>query len=182
MEKDSPRDKLLKASQTPYLPRQDQGSRYLDATGKQAEIAASSRALQAQDETDQNYRSLDAYIQAELPAKLVQAFEQAARNQVPGALGPFDEAVRLASRRIDSCADKLASLPWNARIIWVAVLIGMSTVSLGAALVRWTIIEDKFKEERRFELYGRQFAARMESTPPRDRQRIRTWLDGGKLQ
>ena len=158
MEKESSTDKFLrecglseKAGQVP------EGKKLPEAKPDQTETARA-RRQQSQDEADKSYRRLNVFIRDELPAKIQQAFEQAAQNRVAGALGPLNKAVRQASSRIESCADKLARLPWNARIIWVAVLIGMGTVALGAALIRWTIIEDKFDEERRYESYGRQVA------------------------
>jgi len=182
MEKESSTDKFLRecglseqAGQVPEGKKRPEPRPDLTET-------APARGQQAQDEADKSYRRLNAFIRDELPAKIQQAFELAAQSQVAGALGPLNEAVLQASSRIESCAAKLARLPWNARIIWVAVLIGMGTVALGAALIRWTIIEDKFNEERRYESYGGQVAARMESTSPKDRERIHKWMDGGKLQ
>ena len=85
MEKESPKDKLLKACGVPSVPGQDQESRkHLEAILKQAETA-SSWAQQAQDDTDKNYRRLNGYIRDELPGHLVKAYQEVANHRArPG--------------------------------------------------------------------------------------------------
>jgi hypothetical protein len=78
MEKDSPRDKFLKAcAVTEKTGQEPEIKKYLEAVLNQAETA-SDWAQQAQNESDKSYRRLNAYIRDELPSQLVQAFEKVA--------------------------------------------------------------------------------------------------------
>ena len=186
MDQKSPKEKLQEAcgAQNPVVPSrpaQDQESRkYYQALLDRAENA-SAWAQQAQDQTDQSYRRLNDYIRKELPPQLVKAFEEASQKEIACALRPLHDSVSKASGRIDSCSDDLAGISWNWRIMFLAVMVGIATVTVGTALVRCTILDSHFEESMRYELWGRDVVDRMEKSPPKERERIRRWLDGGKL-
>ena len=169
MEKETPKDKLLKACGVPDKPERDrEGRKHPEAMPSQAGTAPA-RAQQAQDETDKNYRRLDAYIRDELPAQLVQSFEKIARHEIAGSMRTLHDSVYDATCRIDSCAKNLVG---DGRIIWLTVLIGAVTVSLVVCLLRWTFIEGKFDEERRYELYGRKVEANIERYKPKEKENL----------
>jgi len=176
MEKESPKDKLLKACGVPSVPGQDQESRkYLEAILKQAETA-SSWAQQAQDETDKNYRRLNAYIHDELPAQLVKAFEEVAKNQVASTMRPLETSVSNAACRIKSCSESLNEIPWEARLISMAVLVGMFTVLVGGCMVRCTFFGDQIDEAKRYEVFGRKVDALILKYKPKEQEKIYRWI------
>jgi hypothetical protein len=177
MEKESPTDKLLKTCGLPAKTEDREEGKYFEAMLNQAK-SASAWAQQAQDESDKAYRKLNAYIRDQLPADLVEAYEKVAQNQVAGALRPLDQGVQQAACRIESCAESLARISWNARLMGLAVLVGIATVSMGALLVRCTLIDDKFDEERRYELYGRKVQATIERYKTKDREKLYKWVGG----
>jgi hypothetical protein len=178
MESESPKDKLLKACGVPSVPGLDQVSRkHLEAILKQAETA-SSWAQQAQDETDKNYRRLNAYIRDELPAQLVKAFEQVESNRVAGSLRPLDNSVSNAAARIKSCAEDLAGIPWDCRLLMHTALMGMFTVLITGGLVRCTFFGDKIDEAKRYEVYGRKVVANIERYSPKDQEKIYKCIGG----
>ena len=178
MEKETPKDKLLKAYGVPDKPGQAQESKkHPEAMPGHAETAPA-WAQQAQDETNKNYRRLNAYLRDELPSHLVKAFGDEAQNSIANSLGPLDDSVRKAACRIDNFSADLVGISWSGRVVWFAVLIGLCTVSLGACLVRWTIIEGKFDEARRYELYGRKVEANIERYKPKDQEKLYKWVGG----
>jgi hypothetical protein len=178
MEKETPKDKLLKACGVPGKPGPDrEGKKRPEAIPGQAETAPAWAQL-AQDETSKNYRRLQAYLRDELPSHLVKAIEDEAQNSIVRSLGPLEDSVCKAACRIDNCSADLVGISWNGRVIWFAVLIGLCTVSLGACLVPWTIIEGKFDEARRYELYGRKVEANIERYKPKDQEKLYKWVGG----
>jgi len=186
MDRKSPKEKLLeacgvKSPEVPSRPTQDQESRkYYQALLDRAENA-SAWAQQAQDQTDQSYKLLNDYIRKELPHQLVKAFEEVSQNEIASTLRPLHNSVSQASGRIDSCSEDLARISWNGRIMWFAVLVGIATVTVGTAMVRCTLLDSHFEEAKRYEIWGRDVAARMEKSSPKERERIRKWVNGGKL-
>jgi hypothetical protein len=178
MEKESSKDKFLRECGLLTKPGQEPESvQHPKAIPNQAETA-SARAQQVQDEADKSFRRLNAFLRDELPAKLVQTFEQAAQNQVAGTLRPLNDSVHRAASQIESCAESLAGTSWNGRLIWIAVLIGITTVSFGACLVRCTLIDNTFDEARRYELYGRKVEANIEKYQPKDKEKLYRYVGG----
>ena len=178
MEKETPKDKLLKACGVPDKPGRDQkGGNVPEVTPGQEEMAPA-WAQQAQDEANKNYRRINAYLRDELPSHLVKAFGDEAQNCIANSLGPLDDSVYKAACRIDNFSAELVGISWSDRVVWFAVLIGLCTVSLGACLVRWTIIKGKFDEARRYELYGRKVEANIERYKPKDQEKLYKWVGG----
>jgi hypothetical protein len=178
MEKETPKDKLLKACGVPSVPGQDQVSRkQLEAFLKQAETA-SSWAQQAQDETDKNYRRLNAYIRDELPGHLVKAFEEVEANRVAGSLRPLDNSVSNAAARINSCAEELAGISWDWRLLMHTAMMGMFTVVITGGLVRYSFFGDKIDEAKRYEVYGRKVVANIERYSSKDQEKLYKWIGG----
>jgi hypothetical protein len=120
----------------------------------------------------------NAYIRDELPSQLVQAFEKVAQNEIGGRLRPLESSVHRAASEIESCAENLAGISWNGRLIWISVLIGMATVSLGASLVRCTLIDDHLDEARRYEVYGRKVEANIERYRPKEKEKLYKYVGG----
>jgi hypothetical protein len=58
------------------------------------------------------------------------------------------------------------------------MLIGMATVSLGACLVRCTLIDDHLDEARRYEVYGRKVEANIERYRPKEKERLYKYVGG----
>lgn len=183
MDQESPKDKLLEACGVPRsrLPSKadtdHESKEHLDSQLTPAQ-AASVRVQQAQDESDKNYRRLNAYIRDELPAHLVQAFENVAQNQIAASLRPLDDSVHNAACRIESCAEELVGISWNGRLIWLAVLIGVATASVGGCMVRCTFFDDKIDEAKRYEVYGRKVEANIERYKPKDKERLYKYVGG----
>lgn len=186
MDRKSPKEKLLdacgvKESGVTSRPVQDQESRkYYEALFDRVENA-SSRAEQAQDQTDQSYKLLNNYIRKELPTHLVQAFEEVSQKEIACTLRPLHDSVSKASGRIDSCSEDLARISWNWRLMVLAVVVGIATVAFGAIMVRCTLLDSHFEEAKRYEIWGRDLIARMEKSSPKERERILKWVRGGKL-
>ncbi len=187
MDGKTPKEKLLDAcgAQNPGAaasrPTQDRDSnKYYQALLDRAENASAS-ARQAQDQTDQCYRRLNDYVRRELPPQLVQAFQEVSQQEIARALRPLHDSTSQAAGRIDSCAEDLARMSWNWRLMVLAVLVGIATVSLGTALVRWTLLDSRFEEAKRYEIWGRDVADRMKNSSPKERERIFRWVRGGEL-
>ena len=182
-DKRSPKDRLLEAcglpkAGVPSNPGADRESKkHYEALLNEAKTAPA-RAQQAQDEPDRMYRRLNAYVRDELPDQLVKAFEKVAENEVAGSLRPLDESVQKAAYRIESCAESLAGISWNGRLIWIAVLTGIATVSIGTCLVRCTFFDDKIDEAKRYEVYGRKVEANIERYKPKDKEKLYKWVGG----
>jgi len=178
MEKDSPKDKLLQAFGVPSVPGPDQeGKKHLGPKPSQAETAPD-WAQQTQEETSKNYRRLATYLRDELPSQLVQALEAEAQNNIARTLRPLEDSVYKAACRIDNCTADLTGISWNARIIWIAVLVGLCTFSLGSCLVRCTFFGDKIEEAKRYEVYGRKVEAHIEKFDPKDKEKLYKWVGG----
>jgi hypothetical protein len=186
MDQKSPKEKLLEACgvrnpEPPSRPVQDQESkRYYQALLDQAEIAAAA-AQKAQDQTEQSCRRLNDYIRKELPPQLVRAFEEVSHEAVACSLRPLHDSVGQASSRIYACAEDLIRTSWNVRLMVLAVLVGIATVAFGVTMVRFTLLARHFEEAKRYELWGRDVAARMEKSSPKEQERIRRWVRGGAL-
>ena len=177
MEKESPKDKLLKACGVPSVPGQDQESRkHLEAILRQAETA-SSWAQQAQDDTDKNYRRLNAYLRDELPGHLVKAYQEVAKGQVAATMRPLEESVHSAASRIESCTKKLDATSGEGRLISVAVLVGMFSALVGGCVVRCTFLGDKIDESKRYEVFGRKVEANIQRYKPKDQEKIYKCID-----
>jgi hypothetical protein len=181
---ESPKEKLLDACgvarANSTAGQKLSGQKEFEAVLNQA-AAASALALQAQKEADKTYRRLDAYLRDELPVNLVKAFETVAKSEVAGSLRPLDECVHNAASRIESCAESMARISWNGRLIWLAVLTGLASASLGGCLVRYAFFDGDIDEAKRFEAWGRKVAQRMERSSPKERARVLQWVNGGRL-
>ena len=149
MDMETPRDKLLEAWR-----------------------AQKAAAPLRQDETEQTCRRLDAYLRDELPARLLKVFEKVVQNEIAGSLRPLHDSVGTAASRIESCSESLAGISWNGRLMMLAVLVGVSTVSVGGCMLRWVIFDDKIEEAKRYEVYGRKVEANIERYKPSDREKL----------
>lgn len=186
MDGKSPKDKLLDAcgmhaSRVPSPPPKDQESRkYYQALLDRAEDA-SAWAQQAQEQTERSYRRLNDYLLKDLPPQLVRAFGEVAQKEIACTLRPLHDSLGKEAARIDSCAEELFRMSLNWRLMLVAVAVGIATVSLGAVMVRYTLLDSHFEEEKRYEIWGRDVAARLEKSSPKERERILKWVRGGPL-
>jgi hypothetical protein len=180
MEKESSKDKFLRECGLLTKPGQEPGGGLPpEAMPNQAEVAPTS-APQAQDETDKNYRRLNAYIRDELPGHLVKTYQEVVKVQVVATMRPLEESVHNAASRIDSCSKEF-KIQGEGRLFSLAILVGMFTVLAGGFMVRCTFLGDEIKEAKRYEMWGRQVTARIKHSSPQERERILLWVDGGSL-
>jgi hypothetical protein len=155
VDKETPRDKLLEACSEPKV------------------VVPS-----GQEEIDKTCRRLDSYVRNELSAQLTKAVENVARNEIAGSLRPLNDSVHTAASRIESCSESLAGISWNGRLMMLAVLLGVSTVSVGACMVRWTFFDDRIDEAKRYEVYGRKVEANIERYKPKDKEKLYRCIGG----
>ena len=60
----------------------------------------------------------------------------------------------------------------------LAVLLGMSTVSVGGCMVRCAFFDDKVEEAKRYEVYGRKVEANVESFKSKDKEKHYRYVGG----
>jgi hypothetical protein len=183
MDDESPKDKLLEAcgmkgrGAPPKAGQGQEGKKLFEALLDQAENA-SAAAHKAQCEAEKTYQRLTSYLQNELPPQLVNSFEKTARREISQTLNPLDDSVHRAVCSIDSCAESLAKVSWNCRLMGLSVLLGFATVMVGAAMVRCTLLDDSMAEAQRYEVYGRKVEANIERYKPKDREKLYRCVGG----
>ena len=176
-EKDSPKERLLEACGSekapPALPgsQGQQREKYFEAMLAKADIAAN-LAQQAQGETEKNYQRLNSFLDRDLPGRLQSAFEKVAQEQVNQILNPLHSGISQLASTLNECTAATEDLTWNRRIIMIGVITGMLTVSMG------TILDPKFDEARRWEIYGHRVAENIEKLPPKEREKLYNLVGG----
>jgi len=181
--KDSPTERLLEACGTEKPPpgapgfMGQQREKYFEAMLARADIAAE-LAQQAQGETEKNYQKLNSFLEHQLPGRLNSAFEQVAKEQVDQILNPLVTGINQVVTTLNECTKAAESLTLIRSFIMIGAVTGVCTVALGTAMVRCTILDAKFDEERRWEVYGRKVAASIEKYPPKDREKLYKWVGG----
>ena len=152
---ETPKDKLLQAFSEP-------------------KVAVPSK----QEEIDNTCRRLDAYVRSELSSQLAKVVQNMARNEIDDILRPLHDSVHTAASRIEVCSESLAGISWNGRLMMLAVLLGVSTVSVGGCMLRWVFFDDKIEEAKRYEVYGRKVEANIERYKPKDKEKLYRCVGG----
>jgi hypothetical protein len=181
--KDTPKEKLLEAcgtEQPPAAPSAvlgQQRDKYFEAMLAKADIAVK-LAQQAQGETEKNYQKLDTFLVQQLPGRLESTFEQVAKKQVDQTLAPLASGIHEVIAVLNQCTEAAGSMLFIKNYALAGVLTGIATVSMGTWLVRHTVLDPIFAEERRYELYGRKVAATIEKYQPKDREKLYSLVGG----
>jgi len=154
-----------------------QREKYFEAMLARADTAAQ-LAQQAQGETEKNYQKLNTFLEHQLPGRLQSAFELVAKEQVNKILSPLQSGINRVVSTLNDCTEAAGDLAWVRSMVVVGGLVGLFTVAVGTTVVRCTILDPKFDEARRWEIYGHRVAESIEKFPPKDRENLYKWVGG----
>jgi hypothetical protein len=182
-EKDSPKERLLEACGPERPPSGPPGilgqqrEKYFEAMLAKADLAAK-LAQQAQGETEENYRRLNAYLLNDLPKYLKKTLTELAKEQLEIKVFPLENSVKNAVSTVDTFAKSVDEMTWEPRVLISSVLLGIVTVLFGGCMVRCTLLDDKMDEAKRYEVFGRKVAGMIEKCSPKDKEQIYKWIGG----
>jgi len=142
-------------------------------------------AQETQQRTEEMFLRLQKYCNEKVPAQMVKALDAVAQEGFQKSIATLNDGVAQAVQDINECRASLAHLSWNWRLLTVAVVVSLAVGLVGGAIgggVVYSIFySPKNIEMHRLAWWGRNLDTRMGQTPPRDRERIQRWLNGGKL-
>lgn len=178
MDRETPKEKLLEACGVKGTAVQSkQEPKHALAMIERAEIALAN-AQSVKDDTDRMYQRLHTFIHDELPPQLMRLMGKVTEKAVTESLRPLNESANGAARRIESCAEDLARVSWNGRLMMLAVLLGALTVSVGCCMFRFLVLDGMTNEAKRYEVYGRKVEASIERYKPKDKERLYRLVGG----
>jgi hypothetical protein len=97
---------------------------------------------------------------------------------VSQTLTPLQSGISQVVSTLNECTKAAGDLAWVRSMIVVGGLTGMFTVAVGTMVVRCTILDPKFDEARRWEIYGHKVAENIEKFPPKDREKLYKCVGG----
>lgn len=142
-------------------------------------------AQETQRATEAMFQRLENYCSEKVPAQMVKALDAVAQEGIRKSLVSLNDTVARASQEIDGCRKSLSHLSWNWRLLTWATVVGLAKGLVGGAigggLVDYYLFSAKHVEMQRLAWWGRNLDTRMGQTPPKDQEKIRCWLNGGRL-
>jgi len=142
-------------------------------------------AQETQRATEEMFQKLQKYCSEKVPDQMVKALDAMAQEGFRKSIAALNGSVAQAVRDIDRCRASLTDWSWNWRLLLAAItanlIVGIVGGALGVGLVYSLYFSEKNVEMQRLAWWGRNLQTRMEQTPPKDREKIRRWLNGGKL-
>ena len=142
-------------------------------------------AQETQRATEEMFQKLQKYCSEKVPDQMVKALDAMAQEGFQKSLVTLNNSVAHAVQDIKNCRTSLTDLSWNWRLLTVAaavsLAVGLVGGAIGGGVVYSIFYSPKNIEMHRLAWWGRNLQARMDQTPPKDRERIRRWLNGGKL-
>ena len=142
-------------------------------------------AQETQRATEEMFQKLQKYCSEKMPDQMVKALDAMAQEGFRKSITTLNGSVAQAVRDIDRCRTSLTDLSWNWRLLLAGIaanlIVGIVGGALGVGLVYSLYFSEKNVEMQRLAWWGRNLQARMEQTPPKDREKINRWLNGGKL-
>lgn len=177
MDRELPRDRLLDACGIAKTAGAKHDPREVRSILERAELSAT-RAQHAEEQTEQAYLRLKAFLREELPTHLVNVYEEVVREATAKSLLPLNQSVDNTASRIESCAEKLADFCWDWRLILLAVFLGSVTVLTGAAVLRFYVFTEQMKESQRYEVFGRRVEENIARYEKKDQERLYKYVGG----
>lgn len=142
-------------------------------------------AQETQRATEEMFQKLQRYCSEKVPDQMVKALDAMAHEGFRTSIAALNGSVAQAVRDIERCRMSLTDLSWNWRLFLAAatanLIVGIVGGAFGAGLVYSLYFSEENIEMQRLAWWGRNLQARMEQTPPKDQERIKRWLNGGKL-
>jgi hypothetical protein len=192
MEEESSPERLLVASglrkeRTPLeemLGVRDQINSSVEKLMTKSEQALCS-AQETQRATEEMFLRLQKYCSEKMPGQMVKTLDAMAQEGFRKSITILNESVAQAVQDIDRCRTSLTHLSWNWRLLMgavaVSLTVGLAGGAIGGGLVYHLFFSPKNIELHRLAWWGRNLDTRMGQTPPKDQEKIRRWLNGGKL-
>ena len=138
-------------------------------------------AQETQRTTEEMFQRLQKYCNEKVPAQMVKALDDIARDGFQKSLMPLHESVAKAAHDIDRCRQTLTRWSWDWRLVLGAGATMLATLVIGGGLIYYLFSSERIAEMKRLAMWGQKLEARYQASSPKERERLDQWFKGGKL-